>query len=292
MSNPAVSILSEVVCELGEGPTYDPATDTLWWLDILGRKLLAKKLSGGETQLHDLPLMASAMGLLEDGRHLLVTEKGLYLRDQASGALQLHTPIEAENPQTRSNDSRVHPSGAFWIGTMGKKAESGAGAIYWFYKGEVRRLYPGITIPNSICFSADGAAAFFADTRKNILFRLDCDPANGLPTGEPRVFVDKRGKKGGIDGSVMDADGVLWNASWGAACVDAYGPDGALLRSVGLPASQTSCPAFVGPKADRLVVTSAWEGMDEAARAGDPEAGKTFLIDLPVKGRFEPKVLI
>ena len=159
-------------------------------------------------------------------------------------------------------------------------------------RGELRRILPDITIPNSICFSADGAAAFFADTRKNILFRLDCDPANGLPTGEPRVFVDKRGKKGGIDGSVMDADGVLWNASWGAACVDAYGPDGALLRSVGLPASQTSCPAFVGPKADRLVVTSAWEGMDEAARAGDPEAGKTFLIDLPVKGRFEPKVLI
>ena len=292
MSNPAVSILSEVVCELGEGPTYDPATDTLWWFDILGRKLLAKKLSGGETQLHELPLMASAMGLLEDGRHLLVTEKGLYLRDQASGALQLHTPIEAENPQTRSNDSRVHPSGAFWIGTMGKKAEPGAGAIYWFYKGEVRRLYPGITIPNSICFSPDGAIAHYADTARNILWHVDCNPENGLPVGEPKVFLDQSGLEGGLDGSVIDADGVLWNARWGSAKVDAYAPDGSRIRSIPMPARQCSCPAFVGAAADRIAVTSAWEHMDEEARRADPHAGKTFLIDLPVRGRHEPYVAI
>jgi sugar lactone lactonase len=39
-------------------------------------------------------------------------------------------------------------------------------------------------------------------------------------------------------------------------------------------------------------VTSAWEGYDEAARAAEPKAGWTFAIDLPVKGRFEPRVLI
>jgi sugar lactone lactonase YvrE len=287
-----VSIFSDVACRLGEGPTYDPARDTLFWFDIVGGKLLEKRSVAGATTVHDLPLMASALAVIDGDRQLVATETGLHVRDARTGALALHTPIEADDPTTRSNDARVHPCGALWVGTMGKTQAPKAGSIYWFFRGELRRILPDITIPNSICFSADGAAAFFADTRKNILFRLDCDPANGLPTGEPRVFVDKRGKKGGIDGSVMDADGVLWNASWGAACVDAYGPDGALLRSVGLPASQTSCPAFVGPKADRLVVTSAWEGMDEAARAGDPEAGKTFLIDLPVKGRFEPKVLI
>ena len=210
------------------------------------------------------------MRLLADGRHLLVTEKGLYLRAQASGALQLHTPIEAENPQTRSNDSRVHPSGAFWIGTMGTKAEPGAGAIYWFYKGEVRRLYPGITI----------------------LWRVECDPQNGLPAGEPKVFLDHSGLEGGLDGSVIDADGVLWNARWGSARVDAYAPDGSRIRSIPMPARQCSCPAFVGAAADRIAVTSAWEHMDEEARRADPHAGKTFLIDLPVRGRHEPYVAI
>jgi sugar lactone lactonase YvrE len=32
--------------------------------------------------------------------------------------------------------------------------------------------------------------------------------------------------------------------------------------------------------------------MDAGQRAADPQAGKTFLIDLPVRGRFEPRVLI
>ncbi len=32
--------------------------------------------------------------------------------------------------------------------------------------------------------------------------------------------------------------------------------------------------------------------MDAEARAADPEAGKTFLLDIEVHGRFEPRVLI
>ena len=50
-----------------------------------------------------------------------------------------------------------------------------------------------------------------------------------------------------------------------------------------VPARQTSCPAFVGPTLDRLAVTTAWEGMDEAARATDPQAGATFMLDIEVR---------
>ena len=32
------------------------------------------------------------------------------------------------------------------------------------------------------------------DTVKGVLFKVDCDPRNGLATGEPAVFVDRRGK--------------------------------------------------------------------------------------------------
>ncbi len=84
---------------------------------------------------------------------------------------------------------------------------------------------------------------------------------------------------------------MLWNARWGAGRVDAYAPDGKHLRSVPVPARQASCPAFVGPKLDRLAVTTAFEGMD-AARAADPQAGRTFLLDIEVRGRAEPHALI
>lgn len=289
MNTATVSNFSDLVCELGEGPSYDPGRDRLFWFDIVGHRLLEKAWSDGETIVHDLPEMASAIAMIDADRQLLFTETGLFIRHESDGRLERHCRIEADNPVTRSNDARVHPCGAFWLGTMGKQAEPKAGAIYWHLGGEVRLLYPGVSIPNSICFSPDGAIAYFADTQDDILFCVDCDPHSGLPLGEPRTFADRRGMKGGIDGSVVDAEGRLWNACWGAGALDCYAPDGQLIDSIALPARQTSCPAFVGPEASRLAVTSAWQGMDMAARRGDPEAGKTFLVDLPVRGRFEPK---
>jgi len=288
----AASILSDEACELGEGPTYDPATDTLYWFDILNSRMLEKKLSGGQTRIHQLGEMTSAIATVDGERQLLLTETGLHVRDAASGKLRLHMSVEAANAGTRSNDARVHPCGALWFGTMGKKAEAGAGAIYWFFRGELRLLFPAISIPNSICFSPDGRTAYYTDTAINLLYRLDCDADTGLPLGEPKLFVDRRGDRGDIDGSVVDRDGVLWNASWGGGRVDAYAPDGKLLRSVPVPAVQSSCPAFVGPAADRMVVTSAAEGMSAKARRADPHAGKTFLLDIKVNGRHEPNVLI
>ncbi|RWD79609.1 SMP-30/gluconolactonase/LRE family protein [Mesorhizobium sp.] len=287
----SVSVFSDHICQLGEGPSYDPGTDTLFWFDIVNGKLLEKPLAGA-LKIHDLGLMASAIAVIDDARQLIATEIGLQVRDVATGKLTLHTPIEADNPATRSNDSRVHPCGAFWVGTMGKDEGKGAGSIYWFFKGELRRLFADITVSNSICFSEDGTIAYYTDTATGLLMRVTCDPANGLPTGEPKVFVDHRSQKGYVDGSVVDRDGVLWNAVWGGKAVKAYSPDGMLLREIAMPVTQPSCPAFIGQKADRIAVTSAWKGKDEKQRALDPQAGMTFLLDIPVSGRFEPRVLI
>jgi sugar lactone lactonase YvrE len=288
----AVSVLSDTICQLGEGPTYDPMSNRLFWFDILGRRLLERAWPDGETIVHELPEMASALAVVDEARQLLLTETGLHLRDTRTGALTRHIEVEAEDAGTRSNDARVHPSGAFWIGTMGKKAEKHAGSIYWYRRGELRKLYPDISIPNSICFSPDGAVAYFADTAKNIMFRVPCNPETGLPSGEPQIFLDHRGVEGGLDGSVIDADGLLWNARWGSSALDVYDRDGRRLRRIALPAKRGSCPAFVGPRADRIVVTSAWEGMDAAARVAEPDAGKLFLVDLLVNGRHEPRVAL
>lgn len=284
-------VFSDVVCELGEGPAYDPDSGTLFWFDIVNRKLLEKSWPDGETIVHDLPVMGSAIAVIDGERQLLVTETGLHIRDAKTGKLTLHKALEQDLPNNRSNDSRVHPSGAFWIGTMPKDEGSPSGAIYWYFKGEMRTLFTGIGIPNSICFSPDRRIAYFIDTGTRSLKRVDVDPANGLPTGEPKEFV-RGGSDGWIDGSVCDAEGVLWNAKWGGARLDAYSPDGNLLKSVPVPAHQSSCPAFVGPEASRLAVTSAWKGMNAAQRAADPDGGRTFLLDIVVKGRFEPKVAL
>ena len=288
----ATEILSEHPCQLGEGPTYDVASNTAWWFDILDKTLLEHRFATGETILHPLPFMASQLAFIDDTRQLVASDSGLFVRDIATGWVALHTPLEADNAVTRSNDGRVHPSGALWIGTMGRNAETGAGAIYRFYRGEISVLFSGITIPNAICFTADGTTAYFTDTAVGLLMRVTTDPATGLPTGEAVPLYDHRGQVGGLDGAVVDAEGVIWNARWGGACIDAYSPAGERLRTIALPASRITCPLFVGAKADRMLVTSARQGMTAAEALAEPDAGKTFLLDFPMKGRHEPRVLL
>jgi len=283
------SVLSAERCHLGEGPTYDATTDTAWWFDILEGRLFEAQLASGQVRIHLLGKMASALARIDVGRQLIVAEDGLYIRSVADGAMTLYRPLEAENTRTRSNDARVHPGGTFWIGTMGRRAERGAGAIYALHRGELSQLFAHITIPNAICFSPDGTLGYFADTRKNELYRVALDAATGLPRGAPEMLVKHQGI-GGIDGAVVDADGLIWNARWGGGCIDVYSPTGEHLRSLRVPARQSSCPAFVGPDLSRLLVTSAWQGMDEAARAADPEHGRTFLMEAAARGRAEPDV--
>jgi sugar lactone lactonase YvrE len=289
MERVPTSILCGERCHLGEGPTYDATADTAWWFDILRGRLFEAHLGTGQVRTHELGRMASALARIDAGRQLIVAEDGLYIRTVVDGSMIPYRPLEADNPVTRSNDARVHPSGTFWISTMGRKAETGAGAIYALCGGELLRLFPSITIPNAICFSPDGSLGYFADTAKNELYRVALDRQTGLPRGAPELLLRHRGV-GGLDGAVVDADGKIWNARWGGGCVDVYSPQGEHLRCLEVPARQASCPAFVGPDLSHLLVTSAWQGMDEAARAADPEHGRTFLLQVASCGRAEPDV--
>jgi len=288
-------VLSSICSELGEGPSYDRNTDTFYWFDIVGKKLHALNVGSNETTTTELPLMASALSIIDNDDQLIFIENGLYRRDMKTHRFIQIMALEAENEITRSNDARAHPSGAFWLGTMGKNAEEDAGAIYHYFKGEITTLYTDITIPNAICFMPDGSKAYFADTIKAQLMVVACDPKTGLPTAEPKIFYDHRGDIGGLDGAVMDAHGRLINARWGASAVDIYAPDGMRMHSIDVPVTQPSCPAFFGKDLSRLAVTSAWQGMDDTARAKDPLAGQLIEVTLPVldpplQGIAEPQI--
>ena len=281
------SILCEATSILGEGPTYDPATGTAWWFNIKGQELHELHLETGRKAVHNLPFLGSVLAVIDPSRQLIASDQGLFLRDTQTGAFSLVTALE-DKPGNRSNDGRVHASGSLWIGTMGRSAEKGAGAIYHVAGTTVTKLYDRITIPNSICFSPDGTVAYFVDTDVNHLMRVDIDAETGLPKSEPSLLVDSSGEAGGIDGSVCDADGLIWNARRGSGTVDVYRPDGARIARYSVPTAQPSCTAFIGPRADRMLVTTAWQDMDDATRAIDPHAGKTFDLGISVKGRFEP----
>lgn len=273
----------------GEGPTYDPATDTAWWLSIGNRQLHELNLSTGRKTVHALPFMASVLARIDGERQMIASEHGIHIRTIATGTLELVTPIENDRPDMRSNDGRCHPSGALWLGTMAKTGEGrkGAGTIYHVARGRVTPIFPGLSIPNGICFSPDGATGYFVDTSENLYMKVAVDPATGLPTGRPELFADGRGGEGGIDGSVCAADGTIWSARWGIGEIHHYDRSGTIVARYRVPAKQATCPAFIGRAADRLLVTTAGEDLDAEGLKADPEAGYTYELGVAVKGVFD-----
>jgi sugar lactone lactonase len=286
-----IEFLDETKCELGEGPTFDPLQNKAWWFDIIAKKLFEHDFSLGETSQSTLPFMASMLAVIDDKTQLIAAENGLYFRDTQSGELTLHVPLEANNKITRSNDGRVHESGALWIGTMGKNAEADAGAIYHYHKGKVSKLFDSITIPNAICFSPDAKTAYFTDTTKGQLMKVAIDPSNAIPIGKPETLYDHHSKNGGLDGAVIDVEGNLWCALWGASSLIQISPEGEIIQEISVPVTQPTCPCFVGQNLDQLLVTSAWQGKPKPADTKG-NSGKTLLITLPVSGKAEPRVII
>ncbi|WP_158971398.1 SMP-30/gluconolactonase/LRE family protein [Chachezhania sediminis] len=270
-------------CELGEGPLWHPERQQFFWFDIIGMRLLSRD---GDTPLEwSLGEHASAAGWIDRGTMLIATETGLRRFDIDSGDHEPVIALEAGNPANRSNDGRTDPMGGFWIGTMGKAAEPRAGAIYRFYGGAVEKIVPDVSIPNAICFAPDGRTAYHADTRRQRIWAQPLDAA-GWPDGPAEVFVDLRPEGLNPDGAVIDADGALWNAQWGAGRVARYLPDGTFDRAIAVAGHHASCPCFGGADLDRMIVTTACEGIE----APDDAQGLVYAVDPGVRGLREYRV--
>ncbi|NNK15831.1 MAG: SMP-30/gluconolactonase/LRE family protein [Sulfitobacter sp.] len=275
---------------MGEGPLWHPTRKTLFWFDILEKRLLSR--SGAEISEWSFDEHFSAAGWVDEDTLLLASETALWRFAIATGAKEKICALDAENPITRSNDGRADPWGGFWIGTMGKKAQPQAGAIYRYFKGTLRKLVPNVSISNAICFAPDRSCAYYTDTLTQKIMRQPLGAEGGWPTGAPNIFADLTESRLYPDGAVTDAEGNLWCAMWGAACVICFAPDGTELRRIDVPARQPTCPAFGGPDLSDLYVTSASDGLRAQEIERRPLNGATFTLAGVAQGLAEPQVLL
>lgn len=278
------TVFSSIACTLGEGPLWHPERQQLFWFDILGKRMLS--VEGDEERIWQFDECVSAAGWVDHDTLLMASETGLWRFDLETEERVLLCPLEADNKVTRSNDGRADPWGGFWIGTMGFNAEKGAGAIYRYYRGELRKLVGDVTISNAICFAPDRSCAYYTDTDIGRIMRQALDATEGWPLGAPEVFLDLSGEDFGVDGAVVDAKGNLWNAQWGAGRVACYSPKGALLETISVPTPQSSCPAFGGADVSTLFITTAAEGVET------PPAGQTFTAPTTTVGQREHQVIL
>ncbi|MGC3871654.1 SMP-30/gluconolactonase/LRE family protein [Halomonas sp. GXIMD04776] len=274
-------------CELGEGPQWHAASGRLYWCDILSGRLHWLAPESGEHGHTDFGYCISLAAQMADGDVLVVGETALERFDPASGRREHLFDFEADNPITRSNDGRIDRHGSLWLSSMGKAAEAGAGSLYRLHLGELVKLRTGLTIPNALCFSPQADCAYFADTAFGIVYRWALD-SEGWPQGEPAPWADFSEKDGNPDGAVIDREGAMWLALWGAGKVVRLAGDASIIDEISLPTAQPSCPAFGGEHLDRLYITTAREGMDTTQREREPMAGDLFMLELKIPGLVEP----
>ena len=283
------SVFDDRVCTLGEGPLWHPEREALFWFDILERRMLSRDAGGVRDWTFDAQV--SAAGWIARDTLLVASEHRLFRFDLTDGSSRTLCDLEADDPGTRSNDGRADPMGGFWIGTMGKGAEPGAGAIYRYHRGELRRLFADITIPNAICFAPTRDLAYFADSARRTVWRVELD-AEGWPDADPSVFVDLSGGTTEPDGAVVDASGAVWISEWGGARIRAWSPAGACIATIPVDAAQPTCPAFGGPGLATLFCTSARTGLGADALSAHPHSGKTFAFRPGAHGQAEHRVVL
>jgi sugar lactone lactonase YvrE len=288
--------MTEITCvaalqaRLGEGPFWDSVTQQLYWFDIRGKRLFALDDRTGEIRDWSLPCRASAGAAFADGSGLLISaEDGLWRFNPATGARVQAEPEPRFDTGFRSNDGKADPAGGFWWSTMDDDGGKRPGSVYRFDGMASHRMFGGIHIANSLAFSPDGRTGYVSDSARKIIWRFDVDLANNW-AGERVVFAQVSDAGADPDGAAMDAEGFLWVAIWGGSRVDRYAPDGTVDRSLAMPVTQPSCPAFGGPDLDTLYITSAWDGLSDEARAAQPLAGGLFAAKVGVRGLAIPPI--
>lgn len=286
----AAELLIDSKCLLGEGPFWHEGRQALFWFDIKSQILFSADADGGNVEQRKLREITAAAAIINNDELAIATETGLKRYDLRTGAITPIVPLEDDMPANRTNDSRVHPSGAFWIGTMVNDEGPKNGGVYHYRAGTLRKIISDAAIPNATCFTADGRTAYWTDTPTQKILKCETDPETGLPISEWTVFADTSEHRGFPDGAVVDSEGYVWNARWGGSCVIRYAPDGSIDRIVEVPASQVTCPAFGGKDLKRLFLTSAATGLSEEQLGNEKAAGGIFFIDVDVPGLPEAKI--
>ncbi len=277
-------------CILGEGLTWDARRGVWFWTDIESSVLWMHRPDDGATRTWRLPERLGCLAVAKSGRLILglATRVAIADPDASTGedlALRTLAGVETDVPETRVNDGRADRAGNFVFGSYNERSDAPLGSFYQFSAAHgLRRIgLPRVAIANSICFSPDGEVMYFCDSATRRIMRGRYDAPRAAVSGV-EVFVALPDAVPMPDGSIVDADGALWNAEWGGACVRRYDHNGALTHTLELPEPFVTCPGLGGAELADLFVTTA-RGRPDPAAGGLETAGALYRATEPMTTR-------
>ncbi|MEV8443955.1 SMP-30/gluconolactonase/LRE family protein [Actinosynnema sp. NPDC051121] len=255
----SIEVAVRAEAELGEGPTWDHASGTLLWVDVLGSEVHRYDPSRDDDAVLEVPQHVGAAKPRSRGGLVLNLRDGVALVDRDGVKTWL---VYWARDGVRGNDAAVDPAGRLWAGTMRYDEEPGGWLARVDPTGDAKVVLDKVSVSNGIGWSPDATLMYYVDSAERRIDVLDYDRETGEATNRRPLAEVPRGLP---DGLTVDASGAVWVALWGGAALHRYTPDGALDREIELPVGQPTACCFGGVDFTDLYVTTARVGLGEGA---------------------------
>jgi len=272
-------LLFDAKAILGEGPVWDARTQTLYWIDILNKRIYAN----GDVLL-ELDEFIGCLAPRKSGGLIFTKRFSFWTIETDPSQLTFLSAVTDEPSNNRFNDGKCDPRGRFLAGTMDMGEKDPNGSLYSFDGSSVTKLLGDVTISNGMTWSPDYKTFYYINTPTHKVMAFDYDLETGS-IANPRLAVYIPDEFGWPDGMTSDSQGNLWVAMWGGAQVTKWDPaTGHLLERIPILAKNVSSCVFGGKDLNELYITSARVGLDEDALNQYPLTGGVFRLETNVEG--------
>lgn len=271
---------------LGEGMLCLGDENKLYWVDILGKRLMCSNTSGENITEYSFDTEIGAVLPAPDKEVVIVLRNSAALFAPETGEARVIWNAGAHEPSSnRFNDASIDHLGNLWVCSMDFDAIANTGALYRISPiGEAQMILSGYPCLNGPVFSPDGKTVYLADTMGGEIIAFEFDHENSQVSNQ-RIFKKFSPFEGLPDGMTVDGAGQIWACHITAGRICRYDSSGQKTATVTLPVPIVTSCCFGADDLSILYATTARILLDEIDLAAYPDSGSVFRIETSVRGQ-------